>query len=124
MDVRRGRAMATLAPDAALFAGAERTRLAVTIQAPPLESRTQHSAEFILMISRFFQKAGGHNQRSQGGQRVTPLDQRHALEGSATDLIHAEEEADAVALAADYGMNGNCQLSFSGARHPEFERSE
>ena len=113
--------MTTLASDAALFASAERTRLAVTGQAPLLESWTQHSAEFIFMISRFFQKAGRQNQRSQMGQRVTPLDQRRTFEGNATDLIHGEEEADAMALATDYGMNGHHQLSFSGTRHGEFE---
>jgi hypothetical protein len=113
--------MATLAADAALFAGAERTGLAVTGQAPPLKSWTEHSAKFIFVISRFFQKTGRQNQRSQVGQGVTPLDQGRTFEGNATELIHAEEEADAMAFAADYGMNGQSQLSFSGTRDREFE---
>src|SRR5579863_3712110 len=113
--------MTALASDAALFAGAERTRVAVTGQAPPLERWTQHSAQFIFTISRFFQKAGRQNQRSLVRQRVTPLDQGRAFEGNASHLIHAEEKADAMALAPDYGTNRRRQLFFSGARHREFE---
>src|SRR5580658_250648 len=81
-DVRQGRAMTTLASDPALFTGAERIRLTMTIQAPPLERRTQRSPEFIFIVSRLFQKAGRQNQRSRAGN-VTSLNQRRTFEGNA-----------------------------------------
>ena len=58
IDVRQAGTMAAFTSDTALFTGAKGIRLAVAANAPLFEGWTQHPAELIFTITRFFQKAG------------------------------------------------------------------